>query len=322
VIAAAPGGTDAYSFRTAAGVEIDLLLKLPGHRNPGRSRCQIGRELGVRAALEGSVRKEGKRIRATAQLIDLADGFHLWSETFDGELTDVFTIQEDITRAIVGALRVRLTPSGAASPGAEAAPTPEAYEWYLKGRFHYHQATPPSLQKSVECMNRAIACEPRYAAAYAGLADACVTWMGLAVERPLSELLDEARRAAATALEIDPRSAEAHCALGEVSAVADWDFAAAARRFEQSLALKPSFVHARMAYSVTCLAPLRRHEEAVAQLRRALNSDPMSVLWRIELHRASRVRVRPPGQAREGSTSAARTAAEIVGAICRRGRHL
>jgi TolB-like protein/tetratricopeptide (TPR) repeat protein len=283
------GLTEEIISGLAAVPDVRVVARTSAFQFKGRAGDirTIGRDLGVRAALEGSVRRAGQRVRATVQLIDVACGFHLWSETFDRELTDVFGIQDDITRAIVDALRLRLTATGAATPGdVPPAPKPEAYEWYLKGRFFYHKATPRSLEKSVRCMERAIACDARFAAAFAGLADAYTTWMSLAVEEPLAELLAKARQAAETALQIDPRSAEGHCARAVVAAVADWDFTTAEQSFLHALELKPSFVHARMAYSVTCLTPQRRHDEAVTQLRVALRSDPMSILLQTMLGQA------------------------------------
>jgi TolB-like protein/Tfp pilus assembly protein PilF len=283
------GLTEEIISGLAAVPDLRVVARTSAFQFKGRAADirKIGRELGVRSALEGSVRRAGQRVRATAQLIDVADGFHLWSETFDRELTDVFGIQDEITRAIVAALRLRLTASGAETPrDAPLAPNAEAYEWYLKGRFFYHKATPRSLEKSVRCMERAIACDPRYAAALAGLADAYATWMSLALEEPLAELLAKARHAADAALEIDPHSAEAHCARAVVVAVADWDFVAAEQSFLRALDLKPSFVHARMTYSVACLTPQRRHDEAVAQLCVALSSDPMSMLLQTMLGQA------------------------------------
>jgi serine/threonine-protein kinase len=283
------GLTEEIISALASVPDIRVVARTSAFRFKGRAEDirTIGRDLGVETALEGSVRKEGRRIRATAQLINVADGFHLWSQTYDRELTGVFTIQEEITEAIVSALQLRLAASDAATSGnVPVVPTAEAYEWYLKGRYFYHKATSRALAKAVECMERAIACDPRYAAAYAGLADACVTWMSLAVERAPSELLTKARESARQALQLDPQSAEAHCSLGEVLAVADWDLAAAERRFQQALHLKPSFVHARMAYSVVCLSPLRRHDESLAQLRLALRSDPMSTLLQTMLGQA------------------------------------
>jgi TolB-like protein/Tfp pilus assembly protein PilF len=270
----------------AAVPELRVVARTSAFQFKGRADDvrRIGRDLGVQTLLEGSVRKDGSRIRVTAQLVSVSDGFHLWSRSYDRELTGVFSIQEEITDAIVSALRIRLgSKDGTGRTRVPEAPTPEAYEWYLKGRYFYHKVTPAAFEKSAECMERAISCDPGYAAAHAGLSDVLVTSTSVAAGRPPSELLAKARQSAQIALELDGESAEARCSLAEVLAVADWDFHGAEREYRTALDLKPSFVHARVVYSVTCLSPLRRHDDAIEQLRRALTSDPMSVLLRTML---------------------------------------
>jgi tetratricopeptide (TPR) repeat protein len=200
----------------------------------------------------------------------------------------VFGIQDEITRAIVD--------GAAAAPHGErrgdarrcaACAEAEAYEWYLKGRFFYHKATPRSLEKSVRCMERAIACDARFAAALAGLADAYATWMSLAVEEPLAELLAKARQAADDGA--GDRPAFRRRRTVRVPSSRLWPTGTSSppsRAFLRALELKPSFVHARMAYSVACLTPQRRHDEAVTQLCVALRSDPMSILLQTMLGQA------------------------------------
>jgi adenylate cyclase len=254
-----------------------------------KGRCddirRIGRDLGARTALEGSVRKEGRTVRIAVQLVDTANGLHLWSQVLERELTSILKIQDEITRAIVSVLRIRLTSETTGTADTPVVPHPEAYDLYLKSRHYYHKMTLAGAEKCVECLGRAISLDPRYATAYAGLADAYVMWMSLASNDGPNVLLQKARHAAQRAVELE-ESAETRCSMGEVLSVCDWNFAAAEQQFLRALNLKPSFVHARVAYGVTCLAPLRRHEEAVAQLRRALAADRMSILLRTLLGQA------------------------------------
>ena len=258
-----------------------------------KGRCgdirKIGRELGVGTAVEGSVRKEGSAVRVAVQLINVADGFHLWSQVFEHELTGVLRIQEAITRAVVEGLSLRLAPARSRSETT----VPEAYEWYLKGRYFFHKVTLEGTRKSVECMQAAIAADRGYAAAHAGLADAYLLWMTLAADDAPLTLLPKARRAAETALHLDSGSAEAHCALGAVLAIGDWDFGASGREFRTAIGMKPSFVHARILYAIGCLCPLRRYDDALRELRESLVADPMSVYLRTMLGQALIIAGRP-----------------------------
>ena len=164
------GLTEEIISGLAAVQDLRVVARTSAFQFKGRSGDirTIGRELGVGTAVEGSVRKEGGAVRVAVQLINVADGFHLWSQVFEHELTGVLRIQEAITRAVVGSLRLRLAPVRSRSETT----VPEAYEWYLKGRYFFHKVTLDGTRKSVECMQAAIAADPGYAAAHAGLADA------------------------------------------------------------------------------------------------------------------------------------------------------
>ncbi len=240
---------------------------------------KIGRDLGVETVLEGSVRKEGPRIRVSAQLVNVSDGMHLWSKMYDREGTKLLQVQEEITRAIVDALAIRLAPGEKGLLRPPEAASFQAYELYLKGRHFWYRMTPPDLKKSIACMEQAVALDPKYAAAYAGLADAYSLWANFELEPPW-ELLVKAKRAAQKAVELDDASAEGHFAMGVVLTQADWDWGGAEREFRRALELKPTLVDARQAYAVLCLTPLRRYDEAAGQLRRAKESDPLSLSLR------------------------------------------
>ena len=140
----------------------------------GEDIRKIGKKLGVQSALEGSVRKEGQKIRVVAQLINVSDGFHLWSNRYDRDLIGVFEMQEEITCAIVDALKIRLTPAGKSRLHSPERPSPQAYELYLKSRYFWHRVTSADIRKSIEYIEQAIVLEPNYAIAYAALADAYI----------------------------------------------------------------------------------------------------------------------------------------------------
>jgi serine/threonine-protein kinase len=242
----------------------------------------IGGELGVRSVLEGSVRKDGQRIRVTAQLINVSDGVCLWSHTYDRALTGVFAIQEEITQAIVDALTIRLTRPGAGGVRPRDPDSVEAHELYLKGRYFWNKSTPANLEKCVRHLERAIAIDPAYAAAHAAIADSYVLWATMVQGGVPLQSLSKARAAAQRALALEDL-AESHSAMGMVLGVADWNWAAAEQEFRRALHLKPSFAFARMAFAVTCLCPQRRYEEALDQLRQGVRTDPVSAFLRTVL---------------------------------------
>ena len=197
----------------------------------------VGKRLNVETILEGSVRKAGDRLRITAQLVNVADGYRLWSERYDRKLEDVFAIQDEIAESIVGALEVTLRPTERRALQSPAAHDVAAYDYYLRGRKFFHQADKQSYQFAREMYERAIAQDPGYARAYAGIAECSASLLihegGDEVERRRA---DEASR---KALELDPELAEAHAARGLVLSYLEEDREAAVHHFEKSLQLDP-----------------------------------------------------------------------------------
>ena len=229
--------------------------------------------LGVATVLEGSVRRAGDRLRVTAQLVNAADNGVLWSETYDRERRDVFGVQEEIARAIVAALRVRLG-AGSAEPLVRPATADlEAYELFLKGRYFWTRRTEQSLRQAREYFERAIARDPAYARAYSGLASTFVL-LGLFGHQPSQEVMPHARAAAAKALALDSTLAEAHTALAHVLYLYDWDRVAAARAFQRAFALDSAYGIAPLLYGIQLLHE-GRLAEAEAQLERARALDPL-----------------------------------------------
>ncbi|HJU26959.1 MAG TPA: hypothetical protein VJ722_09810, partial [Rhodanobacteraceae bacterium] len=206
---------------------------------------EIGRALNVASIMEGSVRKAGDRVRVTAQLIDAGDGYHLWSENFDRELEDIFAIQEEIARSVASALRVSL--KGAAKLGANcnsSAPHDmHAYEFYLRGRQIQSLKSSDHWTKAPEMFRRAIALDPDYAQAHAGLADSLAQLLIWRILRR-EDVLDEALAAAKRALELAPQLAEAHVAHANTLSLAG-DDAGAVAAFERAIELDPELYEAR-----------------------------------------------------------------------------
>lgn len=274
------GLTEEIISRLASVPELRVVARTSAFQFKGRAEDvrKIGRDLRVTTLLEGSVRQEGQKVRVTAQLVNVSDGLHLWSQIYDRELTGLLQIEEEISRAVADTLRTRLAPDGK----GRATTNPRAHELYLRGRYFWHRMTPTDLKKSIEYMEQATALDPTYAAAYAGLADAYGFLANLELEPPW-ELLPKGKRAAQRALELDADSAEAHFVMGSLLTLADWNWVGAEREFRRALDLKPSLVSARLAYATLSLGPRRRYDQAVAELRQALDIDPLSVSVRTVL---------------------------------------
>ena len=215
----------------------------------------------------------GGRLRVTAQLVDTSEGYHIWSERFDRDLTDVFAVQDDITRAIVDALRVRLT--HAVPPARPHTANSEAYHLWLKGRYHTLRQTPNEILRSRELFEQAIALDPAFARAHLGLAESWWEGAVLGLDRP-REAVAIGRRALLKALEIDDSLGEAHAMLGVYLGVHDFDWEAAERAFRRGLELSPSSPQVRTRYATWLLEPNLRLDEASAELESALEFDPLS----------------------------------------------
>ena len=248
----------------------------------GKSKdiAEVGHKLKVSTVLEGSVRKVENRLRITAQLINVADGYHLWSEKFDRELGDVFAIQDEISLAIVDKLKVTLTPGEKAQLVGKQTVNLAAHEDYLKGRYFWNQRG-IGLKKAVDLFQLALAKDNNYATAYAGLADT-YSLLGFYGYLPPVDVMPGAKEAALHALEIDENLAEAHCSLGYVYTIFDWEWERARKEFQRALELNPSYVPARYWYSVL-LWFMGCFEEAIAEVRRGLKTDPLSVYAHVQL---------------------------------------
>jgi len=234
----------------------------------------IGRQLKVGAVLEGSVRRAGNRIRLAARLVSVADGYQLWSESYNRELTDIFDVQDELARAIVGALRVRL--AGPADARLIEPPTRnmDAYQLYLKGRFFSSRRTPEALRKGIEYFERAIEADPSFALAYSGLSE-CYSMVGIYCVLPPTEAYPKAQEAASRALELDGRLAEAHLSMAYVALVYELEWAKAEAECRRAIELQPSYAQAHH-WLGWCLAYVGRLAEAGDAARQAMALEPLS----------------------------------------------
>src|SRR2546426_9327070 len=237
----------------------------------------IAKQLGVSNILEGSVQRAGDQVRVTVQLINATTDAHLWAESYDRALTDIFTVESEIAKTIADTLRAKLTGSEERMMSKKPTANPEAYEFYLKGRFFWNKRTGVDLRKSIDYFDQAVAKDPSYALAYAGLADAYVLLSGFGAASP-KDSLPEAKAAAEKGLDLDGTLGEAHASLAQALLAYDFDFAGANREFRHAIELNPNYATAHHWYGESVLAPLSQFEDAIAQLKRALQLDPLSVI--------------------------------------------
>ena len=234
----------------------------------------IAEKLRVRTVLEGSVRRADTTLRITAQLINAADGFHLWSHTYDREMKDVFAVQDEIARAIVKALKVNLERESGAVLVEPHTDNLEAYALYTKARYLWRRKSAGALKKCIEYFEQAVALDPRYSLAYAGLADSYVT-LGYWNYLPAKQVFPRARAAAESAVGIDDRLAEAHTSRACVSLLYDWDWPRAEQDFLRAIQLKDGYSTAHFWYACY-LWSMGRAAESVDQASRAQALAPLS----------------------------------------------
>jgi len=238
---------------------------------------EIGKKLNVENMLEGSVRKAGQKLRITAQLINVADGYHLWSERFDREMTDVFAIQDEIAQAVSAKMKIGLQGDRIEGVAKRYTENVEAYNLYLKGIYWRRMLAVDRVSKSFDFFNRAIEKDPGYALAFAGLAYAYLV-LSFYSPTPPKDLYPKARQAALRALELDDRLAEAHEALGVVKAYWEWDWEGAEREFRRTLELNPGYVWGHFH-----LANIRgyhgRFDEAIEIFRKIHFLDPLNTAF-------------------------------------------
>jgi len=236
---------------------------------------EIARQLDVAHILEGSVQKASDQVRVNVQLVNALTDAHLWADTYDRKLTDIFAVESEIAKAIVDTLQAKLT--GSEQQGMAARPTEntEAHQLYLKGRFFWNKRTGNDLKKSIDYFEQAIAADPNYGLAYAGLADGYVLLPGYTAGTP-REYYPKARTAATKALELDDTLAEAHTTLAMAIWNFDFDFAQANKEFQRAIELNPNYATAHQQHGNNTLSALGRFDEAIAEGKRAVELDPLS----------------------------------------------
>ena len=234
----------------------------------------IGNRLGVKTVLEGSVRRAGDQIRISAQLIDAANGYRLWSDRYDRTHGDVFAIQDDISSTIAEVLRGKLV--AAEAPAAPATRDPQAYELFLKGRYEWNRRTETAVKSAVQLLDQAIERDPMFARAYAARADCYVVLGAYGLAEPKAVMM-HAKADALAALELDDALAQARAAVGVVEAMYEWNWNGAEEAFRRAIELDPQHPTARQWYATNLLVPQRRFAEAAQQIFQAKQADPLSL---------------------------------------------
>jgi TolB-like protein/class 3 adenylate cyclase/Flp pilus assembly protein TadD len=274
---------------------LNVLAQVPGLRVPGRSSCfafkgrtednifrKVGEQLHVATVLEGSVRKAGDKLRITAQLINVTDGFHLWSQTYDRDMKDILAVQTEVAQQVVQVLQVKLGVEATRALARTSTDNPEAHRLYLLGRYHFGKLTEASLTNAIQYFTQALQQDPSYALAYCGLAD-CYAWMGGGLLSG-KEAWAKEKELAQKALALDPNLADAHLSLGMALAGAfDWN--GGEQEIKRALELNP-----RLAMAYDQLAWLQtmfgRFEEAIRNKQKAIELDPLSLMFNTGLSAA------------------------------------
>jgi adenylate cyclase len=279
------------------GIRVISRTSAMRYRATERSVPEIAREVGVDAVLEGSVRRTGSDVRVTVQLVDGPTDTPIWGDQYDRRLENALAVQGDVAREVARALRVRLSPDERRRLRSQPTSSPAAFQAYLRGRYFWNQRSAEGLERAISEFQSALAADPDYSLAYAGLADAYAALAQYAA-RPPADVMPLARDAALHALALDPSLAEAHASLGMTRFWYDWDWAAADAAYRRALDLNPSYATAAH-WRALLLASLGRHDEARAAIEQAVALDPVSPLIRtgrglVRFYAGGRARSGPP----------------------------
>ena len=243
---------------------------------------QIAQQLGVAHLLEGSVQKVNDQVRINVQLIKAANEAHLWAEVYDRKLTDIFAVESEIAKTVADTLQAKLTGSEQRVIASRPTENTEAHQLYLKGRFFWNKRTGNDLKKSIDYFQQAIAIDPNYALGYAGVADAYVFLPGYTAGAP-RDCYPKAMAAAKKALELDNTLAEAHTTLALALWYYDFDFPQANREFQRAIELNPNYATGHQQYGNNTLSALGRFDDAIAEGKRAVELDPLSLVINADL---------------------------------------
>jgi serine/threonine-protein kinase len=272
----ADGLTESVIYKLSQMPNLKVIARSTVFRYKGRDvdAAQAARELGVRAILTGRVTRHDDDLSVSAELIDTREGKLIWGERYERKLSDANAVQQEIVRAVSDRLRPKMTGDERGQIAKSGTTNTEAYQLYLKGRFYWNKRTEDDLKKSIDFFQQAVALDPNYALAYAGLADAYQTLPSYS-DLPPEETYLKSKAAAQKAIELDPTLAEPHAALGGDLSENDWNFTSAERELKRAIDLNPNYATGHQWYA-EFLSMMGRSDEAIAEARRAQELDPQS----------------------------------------------
>lgn len=255
------------------GLTLIARTSVMRYKDAAKGIEEIGNDLNVGSILEGSVRRQGKRLRITVQLIDVESQGNLWTQSYDRDFDDIFAVQSDIAKEVAEALKVRMLPGEARRIEKRTTKSSDAYTLYLKGRFHWNRRNKEQLFKAIEYFKQAVEIDPDYALAYSGMAD-CYTVLAGNLLVPNDEAFTKAKPYALKAVRLDDSSAEAHTSLADVFTLA-YQNEAAEKEFKRALELNPNYATCHQWYG-QLLTNMGRHEQALHEFSLAQQLDPVS----------------------------------------------
>ena len=279
----------------AAGIQDEIITRLAQisdlkviscsstqrYKGSRESLRQIASELGVTNIVEGSVQKANDQVHVNVQLLNAVTDSHLWADTFDRKLTDVFGVESEIAKTIADTLRAKLTGREAATLEARPTENNGAHDLYLKGRFFWNKRTSADMKTALGYFEQAANVDPNYAVAYAGMAD-CYLLLPLYGGGVPTEMYPKATAMAQKAIALDPNLGEPHASLGLIHALFDFDFATSVREFEETIRLNPNYATAHHWFGDSTLPALGQFDRANAEVKRALELDPLSVVYNVD----------------------------------------
>ena len=265
------GMADSLISKLGGGEAITVrpLSAIRRYNSPEQDSLVAGRELATEAVLDGTIQTSGERIRVSARLVRTSDGRQLWAEKFDENFTDIFAVQDSISEKVAAALKIRLGGAEKKRPTENV----EAYQLYMKGRYHALNLTRAETEKGIVYFQQAIELDPNYALAYVGLVQSYLP-MALTSGAPSWEVIPKAKEAALRAVEIDETLADSHVALGFIHFFYDWDWQAAENQYGRALELDPNNADAHFGYA-HLLSNTGRHEQAIAEIKVSRELDPL-----------------------------------------------
>ena len=279
----------------AAGIQDEIITRLAQisdlkvisctstqrYKSTGENLRQIASELGVTNIVEGSVQKSNDQVHVNVQLLNAVTDSHLWADTFDRKLTDVFGVESEIAKTIADTLRAKLTGREVVTLAARPTENNAAHDLYLKGRFFWNKRTSADMKIALGYFEHAANVDPNYAIAYAGMAD-CYLLLPLYGGGVPTEMYPKATAMAQKAIALDPNLGEPHASLGLIHALFDFDFSTSVREFEEAIRLKPNYATAHHWFGDSTLPALGQFDRANAEVKRALDLDPLSVVYNVD----------------------------------------